>query len=253
MNSMYERSASVNNTAADHEREFLTKALNSAIALAGVLSATLIGCSYPSAQRAVSDCTSKGCVYKTAAGPPNELKPTPSKRYHTTTKVASKGKITTSSVATKEAKPASPQQSNGSDKDKTVSPITTTPDSSATSPQPTENAKSIVRTNSNVATLGQVTETSDPVLKKAKAAVASKMEDPASVEFEDMTRAIRKDPSGQPIDTICGHVRGKKTSGAETGKRAFLYLVNEDIAIVGLGSPSSVAANAYRNVCASRK
>ena len=223
------------------------------VLFAGVLSATLIGCSYPSAQRAVSDCTSKGCVYKTAAGPPNELKPTPSKRYHTTTKVASKGKITTSSVATKEAKPASPQQSNGSDKDKTVSPITTTPDSSATSPQPTENAKSIVGTNSNVATLGQVTETSDPVLKKAKAAVASKMEDPASVEFEDMTRAIRKDPSGQPIDTICGHVRGKKTSGAETGKRAFLYLVNEDIAIVDLGSPSSVAANAYRNVCASRK
>ena len=33
MNSMHERSASVN-TAADHEREFLTKALNSAIARA---------------------------------------------------------------------------------------------------------------------------------------------------------------------------------------------------------------------------
>ena len=223
------------------------------VLFAGVLSATLIGCSYPSAQRAVSDCTSKGCVYKTAAGPPNELKPTPSKRYRTTTKVASKGKITTSSVATKEAKPASPQPSNGSDKDKIVSPITTTPDSSATSPQPTENAKSIVGTNSNVATLGQVTETSDPVLKKAKATVASQMEDPASVEFEDITRAIRKDPAGQPIDTICGHVRGKKTSGAKTGNRAFLYLVNEDIAIVDYGFPSSVAANAYRNVCASRK
>jgi len=218
---------------------------------AGVLSATLIGCSYPTAQRAmVETCISKGCVYKTAAGSPNEPKPTPFKRYRTTTKVASKGEITTPSVATKEAKP--PQPSNGSNKDKIVSATPMAPDSSATSPQPTENAKSIVGTNLNVAELGQVTETSDPVLKKAKATVASKMEDPASVEFEDMTRAIRKDPSGQPIDSICGHVRGKKTSGAETGKRAFLYLVNEDIAVVDYGSPGSVAANAYRNVCASR-
>jgi hypothetical protein len=34
VNSIYERSASVNNTGADHEREFLTKAINSAIARA---------------------------------------------------------------------------------------------------------------------------------------------------------------------------------------------------------------------------
>ena len=77
------------------------------------------------------------------------------------------------------------------------------------------------------------------------------MEDPASVEFEDMTRAIRSDPFGQAIDTICGHVRGKKTSGADTGKRAFLYLVQEHMAFVDYGYSNSVAANAYRNVCTS--
>jgi hypothetical protein len=75
------------------------------------------------------------------------------------------------------------------------------------------------------------------------------MEDPASVEFEDTTRAVRHDTFGQSIDTICGHVRGKNTSGAETGKRAFLYLVKEDIAFVDYGYPNSRAANAYRSVC----
>ncbi|MGA6979898.1 MAG: hypothetical protein WBZ23_25730, partial [Pseudolabrys sp.] len=43
----------------------------------------------------------------------------------------------------------------------------------------------------------------------------------ALVEFEDMNRAVRHDTFGQSIDTICGPVRGKNTSGAETGKRAF--------------------------------
>ena len=155
----------------------------------------------------------------------------------------------TSSVAAKAPKPNSPQTSNGSDKDKVASPLTTTLRSSGPPPQPVENTKSNVETNVNVAASGPVSEPSDPVLEKAKATVASKMEDRASVEFEDMTRAIRHDTFGQSIDTICGHVRGKKTSGAETAKRAFLYLVKEDIAFVDYGYTNSQAANAYRAIC----
>ena len=75
------------------------------------------------------------------------------------------------------------------------------------------------------------------------------MEDPASVEFEDMKRATRKNTFGQPIDTICGHVRGKKRSGEETGARPFLYLIKEDQAYVVDDNRESAAATAYRNIC----
>jgi hypothetical protein len=222
--------------------------------LVGVLSVTLIGCSCPVGRHAVLDaCTSKTCFARTAASPPIEPKPTPFKPNRTITKVESKNaaKTAKTSAAVKAAKQNSPQTSNKSDKDKIASATPIVPDSSAPPPQPVESAKSTVGMNANVAVSGQASEASDPVLKKAKATVASKMEDPASVEFEDLTRAIRQSSIG-PIDTICGHVKGKKMSGAETGKRAFLYLVKEDIAFVDYGYPNSVAATAYFTTCISR-
>jgi len=103
----------------------------------------------------------------------------------------------------------------------------------------------------DVAGFGQPGETVDPVLKKAKTTVAAKMEDPASAEFEDMKRAMRKNTFGQPVDTICGHVKGKKTSGEDIGERPFLYLVKEDEAYVVDGNPGSAATTAYRNICIS--
>jgi hypothetical protein len=89
----------------------------------------------------------------------------------------------------------------------------------------------------------------DLVLSKAKATIAAKMEDPASAEFSDMKRAMRKNTLGRPMDTICGHVKGKNASGEETGERPFLYLVNEDDAYVVDGKPDSAASIAYRNIC----
>ena len=68
-------------------------------------------------------------------------------------------------------------------------------------------------------------------------------------EFADMNRATRKNTFGQPVDTICGHVRGKKASGEDTGERPFLYLVTEDEAYVVDGPANSAAASAYRNIC----
>ncbi len=221
--------------------------------LVGVLSVTLIGCSCPTAPQAMLEaCTSKPCFNRTAGSPPVELKPTPSKPNPTTAKVGSKNATKTakaSSVAAKAAKPTSLQTSNGSDKDKVPSPIKTTPESSAPPPQPVENPKSNVGPNVSVAASSPASGLSDPILEKAKTTVASKMEDPASAEFEDMNRAVRHDTFGQSIDTICGHVRGKNASGAETGKRAFLYLVKEDIAFLDYGHPNSRAANAYRAIC----
>ncbi|WP_244443111.1 hypothetical protein [Bradyrhizobium sp. Ai1a-2] len=92
-------------------------------------------------------------------------------------------------------------------------------------------------------------ETSDAVLSKAKMSVAAKMEDPASAEFTDAKRAIRKNTLGRSVDTICGHVRGKKASGQDTGEKPFLYLVKEDDVYVVDGKADSAAAIAYRNIC----
>jgi hypothetical protein len=92
-------------------------------------------------------------------------------------------------------------------------------------------------------------EPSDPILDKARISIAAKLEDPASAEFADMKRAIRKNMLGRRVDTICGHVRGKNASGDDTGERPFLYLVKEDDAYVVDGKPDSAAAIAYRNIC----
>jgi hypothetical protein len=64
-----------------------------------------------------------------------------------------------------------------------------------------------------------------------------------------MKRAMRKNTLGRPMDTICGHVKGKNPSGGETEERPFLYLVKEDDAYVVESKPDSAAAIAYRNIC----
>ena len=89
----------------------------------------------------------------------------------------------------------------------------------------------------------------DPVIDRAKIAVAVKLEDPASAAFNEMNRSMRKNTLGQSVDTICGHVKGKKASGEDIGDRPFLYLVKDDEAYVVDGSPTSAASIAYRNIC----
>jgi hypothetical protein len=105
------------------------------------------------------------------------------------------------------------------------------------------------RPKAGVAAADHPAEISDAVLNKAKATIAAKMEDPAAAEFIDIKRAMRKNTLGRPMDTICGHVKGKNASGGETVERPFLYLVNEDDAYIVDGKPDSAASIAYRNIC----
>jgi hypothetical protein len=95
----------------------------------------------------------------------------------------------------------------------------------------------------------QPAEKSDPVIIKAKSTVAAQLQDPASAEFGEMKRAIRKNLRGESVDTICGRVKGKKASGEDAGDRPFLYLVKDDEAYVVDGPAGSAAATAYRNIC----
>src|SRR5258708_7488419 len=97
--------------------------------------------------------------------------------------------------------------------------------------------------------IGQAAEPSDPVLTKAKTAIAAKLEVPASAEFGEMKRAFRKNTFGKSVDSICGRVKGKKASGEDTGDKPFLYLITEVDAYVVDGPPGSAAASAYRNIC----
>jgi hypothetical protein len=98
----------------------------------------------------------------------------------------------------------------------------------------------------------QPSETSDPVLKKAKIAIAAKMEDPTSAEFVDMQRVMRKNSFGEPYEVICGRVKGKKKLGNATSERPFIYLVKADDAyIIVDGNPDSLAAIVYRAHCIS--
>jgi len=81
----------------------------------------------------------------------------------------------------------------------------------------------------------QVDDRSDPAIKRAKATIAAKMGNPASVEFVEIKRAADANA------VVCGFVREK--NGAP---RPFLYLVPKDEAYIG---GYNIATSAYRHIC----
>jgi hypothetical protein len=99
------------------------------------------------------------------------------------------------------------------------------------------------------AAAGRPAETSDQVIARAKSTIAAKLDDPRSAEFGEMKRAMRTNTLGKSVDTICGHVKGKKASGESSGDRPFLYLVKDDEAYVVDGPATSIAAIVYRSIC----
>lgn len=217
------------------------------ILLVGAISVTLVACSCPRGPgEMLESCTSTGCFHRSVSIPSSERKPTPVRASAAARKVNSKktAKTARSSVGAKRAMPSS-QSSSGSGEDKTVSPIGTS--LAPAPPQPA--AKEAIATKIDAPASSESHEVSDPILKKALSTIAAKMEDPTSTKFVDMKRAIRHDTFGQPVDTICGHVRGKRVSGEETGERPFLYVVNSNVAFVDYGIPNSAAGAAYRNIC----
>jgi hypothetical protein len=191
--------------------------------LIGALAGTLIGCSCVLPPQAnLNGCAQTGgfpCPSRTAEDPPVELKPSP-------TKVHSVRKETRSTV---------PKNSSSFAK--------------ADSRSVTAKAKSEIPAGVEDPPANQPAQASDSIIDKAKVTVAAKMENPASAEFQDMKRAIRTNSLRQSIDAICGHVKGKKASGEDTGEMPFLYLVKDDEAYIVRGGPETPAATAYRNIC----
>ena len=196
--------------------------------LIGALAATLVGCGYPSLPQAsmdaCTDATGLGRLNMTAASRPVEPAPASSKASSATTK----GKP---AVA---AKTEQPSTAHVRDRSRLAAK---------------EAKSSVIEAKVEAPASARPAETSDPVIIKAKTTIAAKLEDPASAEFSEMKRAIRKNTFGKPVDTICGRVKGKKVSGEDTGDRPFLYLVKDDDAYVVDGPAGSAAASAYRNIC----
>jgi hypothetical protein len=181
--------------------------------LVGALAATLVGCSCPLPPQAD----------RTAASRPIP-EPASSKANSATIKVKS-------TIAAKTEKPSSAHTRDRAH-------LATKPAKSSMIPAKVEPPAS-----------SQPAEKSDPVIIKAKSTIAAQLEDPASAEFGEMKRAIRKNLRGESVDTICGRVKGKKASGEDGGDWPFLYLVKDDEAYVVDGPAGSVAATAYRNIC----
>lgn len=213
--------------------------------LIGTLAATLVGCSCllpPQASMdACADPNGFGCFNnKMAAAPPSEPKPAPAPAKTSSAKTAAKSATaaktdepSTAHVRDKEQKALAEKKAPAEKKavaEKKTKPTVT--EAKVEAPAPARPA-----------------DTPDPVISKAKMTIAAKLEDPASAEFGEMKRAMRKNTLGQSVDTICGHVKGKKASGEDTGDRPFLYLVKEDDAYVVDGPAGSAAASAYRNIC----
>jgi hypothetical protein len=194
---------------------------------AGALAAMLVGCScYVSPQGGFEACTGTdgtwfACSERTAINQTIEIEPTSRAANPSTAKFKS-------TIAAKTAKPAVHAH------DKTA--VKTA-------------ASSIAPAKVEPAAAAQPTETPDPVIAKAKITIAAKLPDPASAEFGEMKRAMRKNTLGQSVDTICGRVKAGKVPSEGAADRPFLYLVKDDEAYVVDGPPGSAAATAYRNIC----
>ncbi|WP_245322907.1 MULTISPECIES: hypothetical protein [Bradyrhizobium] len=196
--------------------------------LIGVLAATLVGCSCllppQASMEACTDASGSGCLNGMALSRSIEPAPASSKTNSATTNVKS-------TIATKTEKPSAAH-------------VRDRPQLAKKKSKP-----AMIEAKVEAPASDRPAETSDPVIAKAKTTIAAKLEDPASAEFGEMKRAIRKNTLGKPIDTICGRVKRKMASGDDAGDWPFLYLVTEDEAYVVNGSANSAAASAYRNIC----
>jgi hypothetical protein len=151
------------------------------------------------------------------------------------------------SVATKIETPQPAQsddKSNAEPKNSVATKIET-PQPAQSDDKSNAESKNSVATKIETPQLSQLDD--ETVIKKAKITVAAKMEDPASVEFVDIKRAMNKNT----FEIICGHIKGKRKSGEATGERPFLYLVKEDEAYIVDRGPDSMAAIVYRANCIS--
>ena len=98
----------------------------------------------------------------------------------------------------------------------------------------TETAQSTATEPKSVGPQPSQLDDNDSAIKKAKARIAAKNKNPASVELAEMKRSTEMDGlSRLSSDVICGYVIEKNASGKNIGSRPFLYLVVKDEVYIG--------------------
>jgi len=219
--------------------------------IAGALAATLTGCT----PAIMPNASLQGCYEGTAANSQFDVPPTASRADRLARPKTVAAKPDSSSSAPLRNKPGTgtagiedPTSSQPGDE---ADPLAGPAGIIAVETESRTKAQTLAKTARFKVAARTATPTSaqpddDPVLKKAKAMVAAKMEDPASAEFGEMKRAFRQNTLGRSVDTICGYV---KASSRDAAERPFLYLVQEDEAYVVDGNRDMMAAAAYRNIC----
>ena len=209
------------------------------------LTVTLTGCVAPQQARQASLTSERvWTVAKTLQRPSQRRTLDTAGRLNTHTKNA-KSNIVPASLSS--------QPDDKSDVVTSAKPNIVTKTETPQSSQPDDKSNAVINTKPNIVTKTETPQSSqpddkfDPVIKKAMATIAAKMglENSASVELSKVKRA-KKNALGKSIDIICGYVRGKNTSGADTGGRAFLYLVQEDEAYI---DGYNLATSPYHNLC----
>jgi hypothetical protein len=242
--------------------------------LISALAAALFSCtSLPPPQLATNECTNEkgpACLDETFGGPRIEpklavVKTDPIIRHVKTTasakmdkpsaqsgdKLGSTARHAKAAIATKEETPSSPPVGDKSDPS-TASAAKMEKASAQPADKPgpfAKSSKAAIAAKEETPSSAPRADRSDPVINRAKSTIAAKMEDPASTEFIEMKRAIRRNTLGVPLDTICGHVKGKHATGQDTGEYPFLYLIKENDAYIVDGSGDVTADAAYRNIC----
>lgn len=230
---------------------------------AGALAATVVGCScYVSPQAGLDACaggSGLACLDRSSVNQTIEPEPAASDTNRSARKARSRS-------ATRREQPVSAHARHEADLAKNaatstapatkveqaaakVEPAAAKAEPSAAKAEPSVAKAEPGASKAEPPASGRPAETSDQVIAKAKATIASRLEDPKSAEFGEMKRAMRTNTLGKSVDTICGYVRSKKMSGEGTGDRPFLYLVKDDEAYVVDGPPTSIVATAYRNIC----
>ena len=190
------------------------------------LAATLTGCSFAPQQRQQAWLT--GCSEATGLACFNGA----------TSKMDSKV-LHSEVIATKKAEVRDRRKANADTKSAN-SDVVPKMDASS-SAQPDNNITTSAIAAKPETQASQFDDQSDPAIKKAKATIAAKMGNPASVEFVGIKRAAGTNAISNSGDIVCGFVREKNG-----GPRPFLYLVPKDEAYIG---GYNIATSAYRHIC----
>jgi hypothetical protein len=172
----------------------------------GLLAATLVGCT--SVRSPETHVAQKPVAFEPSAG---AAKPAASKPSTRTAKPVTSKKISSKRISSKKIKAVAKLKYTG----------TTTPLPPA------------------------LPKKADPVIEKAKTAVAAILDEPASAEFYDVKRAKKKLPH-RTVDTICGYV--KAPDGGETRGMPFLFTV-DDGEVYLVNGRSQMSETVYTHLC----